>query len=57
MKRMAFSLALALAMTALWWAATPPQTIDAAGFEWVTDYQAGLTKARDEDKPVFLEFR
>ena len=57
MKRTAFSLLLALATIAAWWASTPPQPVSAGGFEWVTDYKAGLEKARTEEKPIFLEFR
>lgn len=57
MKRMAVSLLLTLAMIGAWWASTPPETVDAGGFEWITDYKAGLEKARAEDKPIFLEFR
>jgi hypothetical protein len=57
MKRMAFSLLLALAAVTGWLASTPPRTVDAGGFEWITDYKAGLEKARTEEKPIFLEFR
>jgi len=56
MKRTAFSLLLALAALTAWWA-TAPQPVEADGFEWITDYQEGLKKARAENKPIFLEFR
>ena len=57
MKRMAFSLLLALVAVTGWLASTPSQPVDAASFEWITDYKAGLEKARTEEKPIFLEFR
>lgn len=56
MKRTAFSLLLALAALTAWWA-TAPQPVEAEGFEWITNYQEGLKKAREENKPIFLEFR
>jgi hypothetical protein len=31
--------------------------VGADGQEWLTDYKAGLEKARSEKKPIFLEFR
>lgn len=34
---------------------TPP--VEAKGFKWETDLQAGLAKAKGEGKPVFLVFR
>ena len=45
-----------LALIALF-ALTDQATIEANGFAWETDYKAGLQRAKDEGKPVFLVFR
>ncbi|MBZ0137709.1 MAG: thioredoxin family protein [Planctomycetes bacterium] len=57
MKRVATTLLLfALAVAGLV-ATTPTDHVSAGGQEWLTDYQAGLERARAENKPIFLEFR
>lgn len=49
--------ALALfALVALLTFADQP-AVEAKGFKWETDLQAGLAKAKEEGKPVFLVFR
>jgi hypothetical protein len=57
MKRLAISLLLGVAALIAAALSSPPQTVEAEGFEWITDYKTGLEKARTEQKPIFLEFR
>ena len=57
MKRLALTVLLGCAAVVAFILASPPQTVEADGVEWITDYKAGLEQARVEDKPIFLEFR
>jgi hypothetical protein len=57
MKRLTSSLLLGVAALIAATLTSPPQTVDADGFEWITDYKTGIEKARTEQKPIFLEFR
>ncbi|MCA8917456.1 MAG: hypothetical protein KDB32_00045 [Planctomycetes bacterium] len=57
MKRLAITTLLGLAAVVAFALSGPPETVQASGVEWITDYKAGITKAREENKPIFLEFR
>lgn len=57
MKRVACTLLLFAFAIAGSFATAPGEEVSAAGHEWLTDYKAGLEKARAENKPIFLEFR
>ena len=57
MKKLSLSLAACVAALVAAIATSQPQTIEADGFEWITDYKQGLEKAAAEKKPIFLEFR
>jgi hypothetical protein len=57
MKRLTLSLLLGVAALIAAALSSVPQTVEADGFEWITDYKAGLEKARADKKPIFLEFR
>lgn len=46
------ALALLLAVSAF-----SDEPARAAGFAWETDYAVALQRAKDEGKPIFLEFR
>lgn len=51
-----FGISSALALL-LAFAAIPDEPARAAGFNWETDYATALQRAKDEAKPIFLEFR
>jgi hypothetical protein len=57
MKRLTISVLLTAICAVAAVLSTPTQTVGAEGFEWVTDYDAGIKKAAAENKPIFLEFR
>lgn len=57
MRRIAFTLLLFAFAVAGVFATASDEQVNAAGQEWLTDYKAGLEKARAENKPIFLEFR
>ena len=57
MRRIALTLLLFAVAVGGYMAAATEEPVSAAGHEWITDYKAGLEKAKAEDKPIFLEFR